>query len=129
MINILVYMNNADSDARLRRSNAKLSPNAIYVILFARGFGGFHWSLAIGGSDESATKLHASNMEGPWVFKSEWWTVVDDPLCCVIYKIGRFFKYSLIFLFAIYTSPTPVPSPQSSSLSPNFLESIPIKVC
>lgn len=69
-------------------SKPPLPVGSIACALFSRGDGTFHWALVIPTDTKNVVKLHATNIQGPWVYEKVNHALDKSVKLCVVVKIG-----------------------------------------
>ncbi|KAI0672552.1 hypothetical protein C8Q78DRAFT_990949 [Trametes maxima] len=68
-----------------------LEPAALYCIWFSRGLGDgtFHWAIGASADTAHVVKMHATNLQGGWVYEKKTENIVESQTACVAVKIGQ----------------------------------------
>ncbi|KAI0787360.1 hypothetical protein C8Q74DRAFT_1366261 [Fomes fomentarius] len=66
-----------------------LQPSSLYCILFSRGDGTFHWTICASVDASNAVKMHATNVQGGWVYEKKMHNVIKSQTACIAVKIGE----------------------------------------
>ena len=65
-----------------------LEAGSICCALFSSGTGDFHWAIVIPVNGELAHKMHATNVQGGWVYERKDNNIANSKTVCVVVKIG-----------------------------------------